>query len=353
MTVTAKSDSYLNILKTHIAKYPKHKIEDLYKLTYQSEFAGGHLIKDETSHLNHLSLEMELTSGLPFKGIEWIDAHLCRVYLDELYYHIKATTLNRMVLHTSKQNQGNIFGLEKRLTILKFLSKSLDTDNYLQKMKHQNYPLVSHSDLYKNAYNPHYRIISANFGHYFEIITKIDQLLNIKHNAIIAIDGMSGSGKSMLTQMLSELFEADIIHMDHFFPKDSESQKYNLEVNHINIDSSRFNEEVLNRLDLPSFEYQPYDCTTGSYLPKIAINRNKPTIIEGSYSSAELFRTFYDYKSFLTCDSTRQFERLKKRNPEIDNQTISLWISYENTYFQLHHSIENANIVIDTTEMFF
>ena len=49
--------TFQEILKFHLLKYPKSEPIDLYKLCFQSVFAGGHLINDEKKHLEFIEKE--------------------------------------------------------------------------------------------------------------------------------------------------------------------------------------------------------------------------------------------------------------------------------------------------------
>lgn len=52
------TESFADILAAHLAAYPLMRPEDAYKLAYQSEFGGGHMVTDEQESL--LRIEREL-----------------------------------------------------------------------------------------------------------------------------------------------------------------------------------------------------------------------------------------------------------------------------------------------------
>ena len=43
----------------HIKRYPEMEIQDVVKIVFQSEFGGGHMIKDPSDSLNRLYREYE------------------------------------------------------------------------------------------------------------------------------------------------------------------------------------------------------------------------------------------------------------------------------------------------------
>ena len=48
------------VLLKHYACYPKMDIQDMVKLIYQNEFAGGHLIENEKASLEFLQRSLPL-----------------------------------------------------------------------------------------------------------------------------------------------------------------------------------------------------------------------------------------------------------------------------------------------------
>ena len=90
-----------------------------------------------------------------------------------------------------------------------------EVDKFLVKWEKDNYPLFSHSDIYKQAYHPAYRVVFSIYSKLVPLLEKINQLQS--EGAVIAIEGRCGSGKTTLADILSELFEATVIHMDDFF----------------------------------------------------------------------------------------------------------------------------------------
>lgn len=171
---------------------------------------------------------------------------------------------------------------------------------------------------------------------------------------IIAIDGRCASGKTTLAQNLSDLLDADVVHMDDFFLRPCQRTKERYEESGGNVDYERFDDEVLQPLvNGKDISYHPFDCSTMKIKNEaILINRNKTIIIEGSYSLRKEFIKYYDFKIFMDVDKEKQLERIKKRNPDKIEQFIKLWIPYEEKYFDTYNVRNIVNIIIDTSEEF-
>ena len=90
----------------------------------------------------------------------------------------------------------------------------------------------------------------------------IDKALKDNNGMVVlAIDGMSASGKSTLAQEVADKYGGSVVHMDDFFlPAELRTNK-RLETPGGNIHYERFKEEVLPGIaDHRSFEYGIFDC---------------------------------------------------------------------------------------------
>ena len=88
----------------HIKRYPEMEIQDVVKIVFQSEFGGGHMIKDPSDSLNRLYREYEnikeTQRGLPVY-FELIGNRLGRLYLDGIDAHLSLETVNRFFVNTA------------------------------------------------------------------------------------------------------------------------------------------------------------------------------------------------------------------------------------------------------------
>ena len=68
-----EKDKLRAVLVMHARRYPAMKPQDVIKLCYQSEFGGGHLIRDIQSSLQFIAEEMaSVESGYPAELLEEI-----------------------------------------------------------------------------------------------------------------------------------------------------------------------------------------------------------------------------------------------------------------------------------------
>ena len=159
-----------SILLAHAARYPLMKPTDAVKLIYQNEFGGGHLIRDEKKCLEFLQNEYRSVSqSVDTPLLEEIGNSFFRVNLCALDASgITAEELGSAFIRSS-QHRGNLDNFLKKLALLRSLTGSgqmpfsLEAlDAYLADYEQAGFPPVSHSETYRNAYHPAYRVVSQN-----------------------------------------------------------------------------------------------------------------------------------------------------------------------------------------------
>ena len=161
-----------SILLAHAKKYPLREPTDAVKLLYQSEFGGGHLIKDKEACLDYLHREYHSTpqSG-HFPLTEDIGCGFIRVNLAALNHsNLTIEELGNTFLQSASQQCGNPDSFRKKLAILAeltqegnmpFSANSLQV--YLADYEKAGFPVVSHSEAYRTAYHPAYRVVLKDF----------------------------------------------------------------------------------------------------------------------------------------------------------------------------------------------
>ena len=156
------------ILLTHAEKYPKLEPTDAVKLLYQSEFGGGHLIRDEESCLRFLRAEYAATPQQPdLPLMEDIGGGICRVNLAALDAHgISPEELGQAFLKSAAIPRGSPDDFRQKLKMLTQLAEkgqmpfSPDAlEEYLDRYEAAGFPPVSHSETYRLAYRPAYRVV--------------------------------------------------------------------------------------------------------------------------------------------------------------------------------------------------
>ncbi len=341
------NEELLSVCLYHLNHYPLMRLQDLVKLIYQHEFGANHLIKDDETMIREI--ELEFSQHSKEKNIELFDQVSTQLFRINLNHpRVKPFHLSTIAKAFRKSlATSNDFQLFKeKLKIVYDITSRYDcmwdqheAKRFLDDYESNQFPPLSHSNQYKEAYHPSYRLVSKDFKDYFDVFARIDAKMQEKTPCYVAIDGMCGSGKTRLATFLSTYYDCNVIRMDDFFLQPHQRSVKRLSEVGGNIDYVRFNEEVIKGLlSNEPFTVALYDCQTTTFNQTIEVINKPLTIIEGSYSMHPLYIDFYDILIFLKVDKSIQLERIKRRNPELYERFMNEWIPMEDQYhatFQL------------------
>ncbi len=158
------------ILRSHAVRYPRMQPEDAVKLIYQNEFGGGHLIRDEAAFRRYLAREYAATArDLTREKYEPLGNGILRVYLAALEPE-DLEPLAEAFLQSAAQHRGDLSSFLQKLELLKkltgegiFCFAPAALEDYLTAYAAAGYPMVSHSNIYRETYRPAYRIIAERY----------------------------------------------------------------------------------------------------------------------------------------------------------------------------------------------
>ncbi len=157
-----------DILSAHFAAYPQMEPQDAVKLIYQNEFGPGHLLGKGDKSMQRLRAEMlSLQPGKKEPLYEAIGNGLCRLNLRPcLEKGIPAEDIHALFAEAARTTQGDLKEFRKKLRELIEMAEADETpfdagmlDWYLIEYQEKGYPMVSHSESYRAAYQPAYRIV--------------------------------------------------------------------------------------------------------------------------------------------------------------------------------------------------
>ena len=154
------------ILIAHAKRYPLMQPTDAVKLIYQNEFGGGHLIREVEACLNYLRREYaDLEKDPTAPMYEDIGNGIVRVNLTAVREE-DLEQLGQDFIASAAKHKGTLDSFLNKLEVLQTLTTEgvfafdLDALNaYLSEYKAAGYLAVSHSEPYRQAYKPSYRVI--------------------------------------------------------------------------------------------------------------------------------------------------------------------------------------------------
>lgn len=168
---------------------------------------------------------------------------------------------------------------------------------------------------------------------------------------LIAVDGHGGSGKSTLANLLSQNFNAQIIHTDDFAGWDNPTDWWPLVIERV-FEPIKNGAKVLN---------YPRSKWWEDHHPEPVVNQPVTPIIilEGVTSLRTEFRPYISYAIYV--DTPREvciqrgFERDRGMDGKSDQEIMAMWAEWqdaENAYIARDNPRAYANLVIDGTKPF-
>ena len=168
------------------------------------------MVSNQEAAVAYIEREYETVSKNEAPLIELLDGEYSRVHLSCLNDGLTPKTLARLFCLSAKKEEDGKRSLEEKLELVKALVKSgevpLDADTFDKKLatwRALDFPAIHHSEDFRKAYKPAYRVIANRYVDFLPLFTQIDKRL-AKGAAIIAIEGGSASGKSTLADILKE-----------------------------------------------------------------------------------------------------------------------------------------------------
>ncbi len=157
-----------------VENYPKATLQDVYKTCYQDYFGAGHIVSDTTAAHQYLSAEIAACADADMGGIPSTEPtgfrhRFVRVNLSEILNGTMSE--EELFAHfVAAANQSNALGDNwasewQQIETIAIAIQPEWADSVLQENLHMaasRNGAVRHSDAFRNAYNPHYRIIQNN-----------------------------------------------------------------------------------------------------------------------------------------------------------------------------------------------
>jgi hypothetical protein len=158
------------LLGQHLQRYPRVELADIYKLLHQAAMGAGHAVRDpDTARAMLRSEAQSLGEGPPDPIADPIspDGKLARIHLRP--YVAAARDLDALAdafVDTARRFPASPEKLAKFCGCLGDLADAqgipfsrAHVSEYFDAIAAQGYPVVRHSDAYRSAYRPAYRVV--------------------------------------------------------------------------------------------------------------------------------------------------------------------------------------------------
>ena len=307
-----------NLLTEHYKKYPELQLQDIFKYIHQSSFGCEHMVPSLEAVTDYMQKEYE-KAEFSAELYDKLDGEYTRVHFSSLKQGLSVDTLAKLFYWSAKKETDGKASLGQKLEIVRELITEgmlpftfSDFEKALSEWEKNGFAAVHHSESFRSAYKPSYRVIADEFVFFMPLFMMLDEKL-AKGSVVLAVDGGCGSGKSTLGEMLKSVYDCTLLHMDDFFLRPEQRTPERFSEVGGNVDRERFLQEVLIPLsENKPIDYRRFNCATFEIDKAERIYPKRLTVIEGSYSMHESLSPYYDFSVFLDISAQKQKKRIEK-----------------------------------------
>lgn len=369
----------MEFLQEQAARHPAIEPVDVIKLCYQAAFGAEHLLEDREAAFQYLRQEYDRV--LPDEEeplYEAISAGICRVNLGAWKQRkLPVRWLFRMFAETASRSRMEGHPRQEGVTGITFFQDCLKEagnlvsagafgfDRKTWEAFLASYPTdhpvaVHHSEAYRQAEKPAYRLVSSGFIRLFPILEAV--CAHYVHWAqggyreddpgkcVVAIDGRCASGKTTLAEQLAVVTGAGVVHMDDFFLPPELRTVERLKEPGGNVHYERFQQEVLPALERgEDFSYRCFDCGRMTFDQERRVFGTRIVVVEGAYSCHPKLGEYMTVRVFSDVEGREQQRRIAARDGEEALAAFrERWIPMEENYFKVYRIRERAEIVLSS-----
>lgn len=342
--------NFENHLREQLLRHPAMQPQDVVKMCYQAAHGAEHVLTDVSAAEKYFYEEFEAVEPREEPLYEEISGEICRVnFAAWKACGMDPSWLLYMFTHSVGSLRIGEQILPEYLDVAQRFLHSADLDAYVERYTAIGMPAVHHSEIYRTAERPAYRIISSFFIPILPILQKIAQLPDTDKVKVIALDGRAAAGKSTVAAYLADVLGASLVYMDDFFlpPELRSAERFSTPGG--NVHHERFCGEVLPYVaDAKRFFYRVFDCRKMDYVGQREVPVSRWRIVEGAYSCHPVFGDYADVRVFFDVDPDTQMQRIIARNgAQMAEMFQERWIPLEEAYYRHCRVKEIADLVVE------
>ena len=351
-------------LAEHARRYPLMEAADAVKLCHQAAFGAAHFCAGEAEALAALIAEsapVTPDAAAPLCEALGGPAAACRVSLAAAKAQgLSAGTLVRLfaLSASAPQPEGAKEWFAAALDALPALAQSVPLPFTAQqaveavaRWRAAGCGVPRHSQRYRQAYAPHYRVLSGPAARLAPLAAAVDTRaarLSPGRRLSVAMDGFAAAGKTTAAGLLGAVFSADVVHMDHFFlPKELRTPQ-RLAQPGGNVHYERFAAQVAPHLARrEAFCYDIFDCARMETAGAARIGDGPVLFVEGAYAMHPACGGEYGVTAFFDAGEATQRARILARNGEdCWPRFRDKWIPFERAYERAFGVMRRAQMVV-------
>ena len=322
--------------------YPQALLQDMLKALHQSLLGCGHLVEDEKGNFERLLSEWETAEG-PGPLSEPLTGGFSRLHLRAAREEgLDPGVVQRLFLLSSRIRTGREDAYKEALRDIENAVKNgalpvTGHDRAVLEDTIARAPApLSHSEAFRRAYRPAYRVISDDCAALLPLLARISRALAGAPRVVLALDGGCASGKSTVAALLPAVCGAAVVHMDDFYLRPEQRTPERYAAPGGNVDYERFLQEVGPALRTGgSIVYRRFDCRTMALGETVHLHEAPLTVVEGSYAMHPHLSGLYGLSCLVFADRETRSRRLLERNGTEGAQAFfTRWAPLEDFYME-------------------
>lgn len=199
------------LIAEHYHRYPNMQITDYFKLLYHSAFGCEHAVSSLEGATEYLLSEIGRADMDSHILVESLGFGYSRVHLAYLSKGLLPETLAKLFFLSAGRERKGIDLMLCGIEILKDMARSgeigISSDELntaMDEWRSLGYPAVHHSEIYRQSYNPTYRVICDRYVALLPTFTAID--IALAEGREIDLTSMSGGAY----EIIAEVYEGRI-----------------------------------------------------------------------------------------------------------------------------------------------
>ena len=262
---------FKNYLQEQAQLHPSMEPQDVMKMVFQASFGAEHLLEDMEKAREYLISELERVPASALTPLfENISEDICRINLGAwkaknmpVDWLFKIFSLSAADCKKDETAFSEILKEADRAVDAGWLNFDwCQWQEYKEEYLKDGIRAVHHSERYREAEKPAYRLAARCFCRLLPVLEKAASPDTGDGPCVIAIDGRAASGKTTMAGQLKEILGGEIVRMDDFFLPPAMRTEERFAVPGSNVHYERFADEVLTDLRKQrSFSYRRFDCS--------------------------------------------------------------------------------------------
>ncbi len=154
------------LIETELTIHPKAKTVDYYKMFYQAVFGPAHILQNTQNAYQYLIKEIAVSKdnvsiqNICFMKNDFIRVDLGLIKDAKIFFNILMESARMQTTKPSAKEWLEIWhNILKKLKEYKVKNFANDSEKLEKELKSGIF-VFHHSEIYKNLYNPHYRVVS-------------------------------------------------------------------------------------------------------------------------------------------------------------------------------------------------